>query len=141
MPQMELFQCIVREKFYPLPDEVSDDCFYVVDELLEKDPNQRLGSLAGRGKDIMAKKWFEFLTLDDLRQKKYTAPFIPCNTTLEDHIEKSSVNLDDIESIDSHDSFGPGGGIGDSNHSDYKMFGTTSSVNSGSLLDDSDDED
>jgi serine/threonine protein kinase len=50
MPQMELFQCIVREKFYPLPDEVSDDCFYVVDELLEKDPNQRLGSLAGGAK-------------------------------------------------------------------------------------------
>jgi hypothetical protein len=50
MPQMELFQCIVREKFYPLPDEISDECFYVVDELLEKDPNQRLGSLAGHGK-------------------------------------------------------------------------------------------
>ena len=50
MPQMELFQCIVREKFYPLPDEITDDCFYVVDELLEKDPNQRLGSLAGHGK-------------------------------------------------------------------------------------------
>jgi serine/threonine protein kinase len=48
--QIELFQCIVREKFYPLPDNISDDCFYVVDGLLEKDPNQRLGSLAGQGK-------------------------------------------------------------------------------------------
>lgn len=53
MSQIELFQCIVREKFYPLPDEVSDDCFCLVDELLEKDPNQRLGSLAGRGKGII----------------------------------------------------------------------------------------
>jgi protein kinase A len=57
MPQMELFQCIVREKFYPLPDEVSDECFYMVDELLEKDPNQRLGSLAGHGKGKYLDRW------------------------------------------------------------------------------------
>jgi hypothetical protein len=139
MPQMELFQCIVREKFYPLPDEVSDECFYVVDELLEKDPNQRLGSLAGRGKDIMAKKWFGFLSLDDLRQKKYKAPFIPTNTALEEDIERTSVNLDDING-GSVDSYGLGN-TGGSSHSDCKMFGTTSSVNSGSLIDDSEGED
>jgi len=77
IPQMELFRSIVREKFYPLPDSTTDACFYVVDGLLDKDPNHRLGSLAGRGKDIMAKEWFKELQLDDLRQKKYTAPYIP----------------------------------------------------------------
>jgi serine/threonine protein kinase len=89
MPQMELFQCIVREKFYPLPDDVSDECFYVVDELLEKDPNQRLGSLAGRGKDIMSKKWFADLDLNELRDRTYKAPFIPRNETLDNLIAET----------------------------------------------------
>jgi serine/threonine protein kinase len=56
MAQMELFQCIVREKYYPLPDEVSDGCFCVVDGLLEKDPNHRLGSLAGGIKGKLSNK-------------------------------------------------------------------------------------
>ena len=96
IPQMELFRCIVREKFYPLPDGVSDDAFYVVDELLEKDPSQRLGSLAGRGKDIMAKEWFIGLELDDLRQKKYEAPYIPNSVTL-GHLLKSTLSKSDSE--------------------------------------------
>jgi len=75
--QMELFRCIVHEQFYPLPDSATDACFQVVDGLLKKDPTHRLGSLAGRGKDIMSKDWFKELELDDLRQKKFTAPYIP----------------------------------------------------------------
>ena len=62
--EIELFECIVKEKFYPLPDDVSDEAFDVIDELLEKDPTQRLGSFAGRGKDIMAKEWFQELDLE-----------------------------------------------------------------------------
>mmetsp|Transcript_52013 Transcript_52013/g.125490 ORF Transcript_52013/g.125490 Transcript_52013/m.125490 type:complete len:914 (+) Transcript_52013:468-3209(+) len=138
MPQMELFSCIVREKFYPLPDEVSDECFYVVDELLEKDPNQRLGSLAGRGKDIINKKWFDFFTLDNLRQKKYTAPFIPCNTTLEEEIERTSTqsSLDDsCSSIHSIDSSVASSNGARSPKARTKLFGSASS-NSSSLLDD-----
>lgn len=75
--QMELFRCIVGEQFYPLPDSATDACVCVVDGLLKKDPTRRLGSLAGRGKDIMSKDWFKELELDDLRQKKFTAPYIP----------------------------------------------------------------
>ena len=33
MPQMELFELVLTDSFYPLPDEVSDDCFDVVDGL------------------------------------------------------------------------------------------------------------
>lgn len=141
MPQMELFQCIVREKFYPLPDEVSDDCFSVVDELLEKNPSQRLGAFARGGKDIMAKNWFRSLNLDDLRQKKYKAPFIPRNKSLETSIERTSINLDDTSGgrLDSFGSFGPGTS-GHSSNGHCKMLGASSSVNSTSLLDDSDDD-
>jgi len=87
MPQLELFQCIVREKFYPLPDEVSDECFYVVDGLLVKDPTKRLGSFSGRGKDIMAMDWFNGLALDEIRQKKVKAPFLPKNGQLDKAIQ------------------------------------------------------
>lgn len=82
MPQMELFETIVKEKFYPLPDDVSDEAFYVIDGLLEKDPTYRLGSLAGKGKDIINKEWFKELDLCELRQKKFQAPFIPKNEEL-----------------------------------------------------------
>ncbi|KAG7357543.1 serine/threonine protein kinase [Nitzschia inconspicua] len=89
IPQMELFQCIVREKFYPLPDELSDECFQVVDGLLVKDPSQRLGSLAGGMNDLISMKWFHELDLDELRQKKYPAPFKPIATSLDTLAERT----------------------------------------------------
>ena len=92
MPQLELFQTIVREKFYPLPDDVSDEAFYVVDGLLEKNPTQRLGSLAGRGKDIIGMDWFKDLDLGELRQKKHRAPFIPKNEELDEMLEQASMS-------------------------------------------------
>lgn len=58
---------------------------------LEKDPTQRLGSLAGRGKDILAKDWFKELDLGELRQKKFPAPFIPKNDELDEVVEQTSV--------------------------------------------------
>ena len=148
MPQMELFETIVREKFYPLPDEVSDECFYVVDGLLEKDPTRRLGSLAGRGKDIMAKEWFDELNLDELRQKKFPAPFIPRNTELQTMVDRTSVQSAPPTlaetSMGSLPKFDPVA-IGSSNGSNFNMSAMSgalqgSSVNRSSLLDDSDSD-
>lgn len=136
MPKMELFQCIVREKFYPLPDEVSDDCFDVVDGLLVKDPTQRLGSLAGGGKDILAQKWFSDLDLDDLRQKKFTAPFIPKSKTLETPVDRTSLSVQSL-SLGGHLKGSPNA----SSSVTGNLFGQSSSVNSSSLLDDSDEDD
>lgn len=93
MPQMELFEVIVKDNFYPLPDDVSDDAFDVVDELLTKDPTQRLGALAGGGKDILNKEWFRDLDLVAMRQKRVKAPFIPHNQKLDDEINKSMGEL------------------------------------------------
>jgi serine/threonine protein kinase len=92
MPQMELFEAIVRDKFYPLPDDVSDDAFDVIDGLLIKDPTRRLGALAGRGKDIINREWFRDLDLVECRQKRHEAPFIPHNTELEKTIRRASSN-------------------------------------------------
>jgi serine/threonine protein kinase len=90
MPQMELFESIVRERYYPLADEVSDDAFEVIDGLLRKDPTRRLGALAGRGKDIINMSWFEELDLVELRQKRFEAPFIPHNAEFEEMMKKAS---------------------------------------------------
>lgn len=105
IPQMELFRCICREKFYPLPDSASDEVFYVVNGLLEKDPNVRLGSLAGRGKDILAKEWFEELELDDLREKNFKAPYIPDNATMDRLLRKTLCSSDSGESFRSDADF------------------------------------
>jgi hypothetical protein len=40
--------------------------------------------------DIMSKAWFNELDLDDLRQKRYTAPFKPNTSTLDNLVELSS---------------------------------------------------
>lgn len=148
MPQMELFQTIVREKFYPLPDEVSDDAFYVIDELLEKDPTQRLGSLAGRGKDIMAKDWFKELDLSQLRQKKHPAPFIPKNDELDEMVAESmhgaSTRSSSITSIGPPPpagEFGSSGNLGGSFVPPNALLGTQTTSNKSSLLDDSDEDD
>ncbi|CAJ1942794.1 unnamed protein product [Cylindrotheca closterium] len=90
MPQMELFEAILQDRYYPLPDEVSDDAFEVVDELLVKDPTQRLGSLAGGGKDIINKAWFRDLDLVEMRQKRHRAPFIPHNKELDEKLNKAA---------------------------------------------------
>mmetsp|Transcript_18535 Transcript_18535/g.45924 ORF Transcript_18535/g.45924 Transcript_18535/m.45924 type:complete len:938 (+) Transcript_18535:155-2968(+) len=81
--QMDLLKSICGEKFYPLPDSASDEVFQVVEGLLQKDPTLRLGSKCSRGKEIIAKDWFKELTLDDLREKKYKAPYIPDNETMD----------------------------------------------------------
>jgi len=92
--QMDLLRCICQEKLYPLPKTASDEVFQVVDGLLQKDPTLRLGSLAHRGKDIMAKEWFEGLDLDDLREKKHKAPYIPDNETMDRLIEEALCKSD-----------------------------------------------
>jgi serine/threonine protein kinase len=90
MDQMSMFKAICQEKFYPLPNDVSDEAYDVIEPLLEKDPALRLGALAGRGKDIMEMGWFDELDLCALRHKSIKAPFIPTNVKLDSLLEESS---------------------------------------------------
>jgi serine/threonine protein kinase len=93
MDQMSMFKAICQDKFYPLPDDVSDEAFSVIDTLLEKDPALRLGALAGRGKDIMEMGWFDGLDHWALRRKSIKAPLIPATVKLDSLSEESSYNL------------------------------------------------
>ena len=83
MGQIALFHAITNEDYYPLAEEVSPEAKSLIDGLLRKDPMYRLGSLAGRGKDILKMSWFDGLNLRHLRKKRFQAPFIPAKGILE----------------------------------------------------------
>jgi len=89
MDQMELFRSIVQEQYYALPEAISEQCEDVIAGLLMKEPTERLGSLANRGKDIIRMPWFKELDLYKLRQKKVASPFQPKNAMLESLLEDS----------------------------------------------------
>ncbi|CAJ1931536.1 unnamed protein product [Cylindrotheca closterium] len=71
-----LFQMIAKEEPYPC-EKASADAMDLINGLLEKDPTQRLGGLAGKERDILNHKWFEDLDLEMLRHKLVDAPWNP----------------------------------------------------------------
>ena len=77
MDNMTMFQSIVQEEYYPLPDSKSPELKSLIDGLLEKEPAERLGVLAGGEKDIITHPWFDGLDLVQLRDKAVEAPYIP----------------------------------------------------------------
>jgi serine/threonine protein kinase len=77
MDQMTLFRSIVNEPFYPLPETVSKEMVDFISGLLEKEPIQRLGFLAGREKDVLRHKWFADLDLAQMRRREAKAPWTP----------------------------------------------------------------
>lgn len=79
LPTSELYEIISREDPYPLKDTVSMEAKDIVAKLLIKDPTQRLGNLSGGESDILNHKWYANcgLDLNELKQKKVKAPFLP----------------------------------------------------------------
>ena len=81
MDQMDLFRGIVKARYVKptSPDPVSDEAHAIMKELLTRDPNQRLGSLAAGEDGILYHPWFSSygMDMDELRAKKYTAPVVP----------------------------------------------------------------
>lgn len=96
MDQVTLFRTIVEEKYYPLPDDVTDDAYELIDHLLEKDPVHRMGSLAGGGKDILNSKWMSNLDLVKVRQKRVKAPFVPKPMQLSTVLEASGLEASGV---------------------------------------------
>jgi serine/threonine protein kinase len=77
MDQVDLYESICHERYYPFPTKPSEELVDLIDGLLEKDPAQRLGMLAGGSKDILQHKWFDGLDLAKLRTREVKAPWIP----------------------------------------------------------------
>lgn len=59
------------------PSNLSDDAIDMIDNLLQKDPNDRLGSCELDAEVIMNHKWFEWINWDTLYSKKLNPPFKP----------------------------------------------------------------
>jgi hypothetical protein len=75
---MTLYEIVVKDEPYPLEAEESNPIVdHLIDGLLEKDPSQRMGVLAGKDKDILFHEWFDGLELQELRHKNVKAPWLP----------------------------------------------------------------
>jgi len=77
MHNMQVFEAICQNKHYKLQAEVSEAAIELIDGLLEKDRNDRLGMLAGKSDDIVRHDWFKEIDLLKLRSREVTAPWIP----------------------------------------------------------------
>ena len=77
MDQVELFEAICHENYYPFDTDPSELAIEVVDGLLEKDAGQRLGMLAGGSKDMLNHPWFYDIDLGKMRNKLLRAPWRP----------------------------------------------------------------
>jgi len=71
-----LFELVSKVEPYPCKG-ASDEATTLINSLLEKDPTQRIGVLAGKERDILKHKWFGKMNLNELRSKKVKAPWIP----------------------------------------------------------------
>lgn len=76
MDQSDLFKSIIRGRFQ-LPSRVSPEAAGIIKGLLVKDPNLRLGSLAGGEADIINHSWFRTIEVEKLRKKELPAPYVP----------------------------------------------------------------
>lgn len=77
MEQMALFKAICDEDGEPLPKNFSKSVRDLVDQLLVKDQSKRLGSLKGKGQDVLNHAFFKGLDLNRIRAKKVRGPWIP----------------------------------------------------------------
>lgn len=74
---MTLYEIIVKDEPYPMEIKVGKQVEELIDGLLEKDPSQRLGVLAGKDKDILFHDWYDGFDLQKLRAKETKAPWLP----------------------------------------------------------------
>ncbi|KAL3923363.1 MAG: hypothetical protein SGILL_001696 [Bacillariaceae sp.] len=77
LEQMELFQCICEDDPEPLKEGFSTPIVDLIDKLLIKDQDKRLGSGRKKGKEVLSHPFFSSLNLQRLRLKKIRAPWIP----------------------------------------------------------------
>jgi serine/threonine protein kinase len=77
MDQIAVFESIALEDYAPMTADCNQGVLDLIDGFLVKDPAQRLGSLAGREKDIINHPYFSGLDLPNLRSRKVKAPWVP----------------------------------------------------------------
>ena len=97
VPETELYRSIEEDEVPPISENVSEAAKELVFKLLEKDPLDRIGSLAGGEKEIVDHKWFAGINRSELRNRKLKAPWRP---NVKDPFDVSSFeDWGDIEDI------------------------------------------
>lgn len=92
--EFELFRSIAEDDYPPL-DKLSPQARDLISRLLEKDPSNRLGSLANGEVDILNHAWFDGLSVTKLRERKVKAPWKP---NVKDPFDTS--NFDDWSEVE-----------------------------------------
>lgn len=77
LDSMDLYEAICEDKPEPLKEGFSESVVDLINKLLIKDPDKRLGSGKKRGKEILNHRFFTGLNLKRMRLKKIKAPWIP----------------------------------------------------------------
>uniref|UniRef100_A0A7S2VFD7 cGMP-dependent protein kinase n=1 Tax=Entomoneis paludosa TaxID=265537 RepID=A0A7S2VFD7_9STRA len=77
MDPVTLYKCIAEDEFEPPTDRCSPEGCDFMDQLLQKDPVMRLGSLAGGENDVLRHKWFTGMDPKKIRTQQLTPPWVP----------------------------------------------------------------
>jgi serine/threonine protein kinase/CRP-like cAMP-binding protein len=101
MDQVTLYDCICQEPHFALTigKGHSSDLIDLVDQLLEKDPANRLGMQAGGIDDILEHPWFEGLDLRRIRAKRWPAPWKPERNADDNALEEGLMERMGLRSI------------------------------------------
>lgn len=59
------------------PTNISEEAKDLIEQLIEKDPKNRLGACEQDADAVMSHKWFECIVWEDLHNKKLNPPYKP----------------------------------------------------------------
>jgi serine/threonine protein kinase len=102
----EIYDAILANELH-FPDYVTRDTIDIIQKLLCKEPESRLGSGTNGAEQVMAHAFFSDVNWDDLYHKRISAPFIPLasnrtdasNFNPEFTLQKLPANIDAVESM------------------------------------------
>ena len=107
MDQMDLYHSICHDPPYAFSEDsgLSTTLRDLVERLLEKDPEKRLGVVVKKspqqlGQAILDHEWFEGMDLTQLRKKQVVAPYIPPrNATDEEELRNQELFFDHMMAL------------------------------------------
>ena len=95
VPETELYRSIGEDDYPPIQDpKVSAEAKDLIHKLLEKNPNDRIGSLAMGEPEVLFHPWFQSVDAQALRNKSVKAPWMP---RVKDPFDTS--NFDDWDDV------------------------------------------
>ena len=98
IPETELYRSIGEDGYPPIREpNVSPAAKDLVDKLLQKNPTDRIGSLAMGEEEVLLHPWFQSVDAQALRSRRIKAPWKP---PVKDAFDTSNFDdWDDVEDI------------------------------------------